>query len=187
MHIYAISLASRSDRRRALERNFPRASIVDAIDGRTLPDDERVNTMTKGERGCFLSHIKALRMVAANPAPFSMVVEDDCDVLDMFRVAEAMREMPADCEALSLGCNYIPSSVRRVSKRLAALDSHALYGAHCIVYTRHGAQKAVQRASEEGCIMPYDLWISRVLRMYVSSPPIAFPRNVADSETQRIR
>lgn len=183
--VYAISMRSRPDRRVACETRFPGAIFIDAVDGRVLPDDPKVPNLTKGERGCFMSHMLALRRVARGVHARALIIEDDCGALDFSKISSVLRDLPVDADALAIGCNYIPPDAPRPTGSLVDFRGIDLYGAHCIMYTKDGAARAC--ASSVPRSVPFDLWISRVLRMYACTPPQAFPVDMRDSDTQRVR
>lgn len=93
MPIYVINLARDAERLRTVSANLLRAGLaferVDAFDGPTLLPRLRRRfrrdffssrlhrTMTPGEIGCILSHLRALRRVLAQRLPYAIILEDD--------------------------------------------------------------------------------------------------------------
>ncbi len=80
---YVISLASRSDRRRRVQRNFAELGInfetsgIRWFDG--LVFDSAAGFPGKGVRGCFNSHYSLMRQCAKNRRPM-LIMEDDIDL-----------------------------------------------------------------------------------------------------------
>lgn len=82
-HKVIISLAAREDRRNRVSRNLSSLGIamadygVEWIDGSTF--DDAAGFPGKGVRGCFESHLRALRCCAAADRPM-LIMEDDMDL-----------------------------------------------------------------------------------------------------------
>lgn len=189
VNVYVISLPHRTDRRDRIVSKWPHATIIDAVDGRTLQPHP---TLTKGEIGCFVSHIGALKLFRSDSADYGLILEDDCTLTPQTffsSMPTIVERAPRGWGAISLGCNYIPPSARQVSHRLMTLGPTAgLYGAHAILYNREGARAYLKAAKtiEE----PWDLWIAKchtARPLYVCNPPLAFVRDFGDTDTQRIR
>lgn len=162
--------------------------VVEAVDGRDL-DLSRIDTsLTAGEVGCFLSHLKALRHVADGSAPWALVLEDDARLrIPMDAIEALLAEAPPGVDIVNLGANYLPppAQMRRLSPRLVEFVDYDMCGAHAMLVSRHGA-RAVLNAPRDYRV-PYDLWVARVARVAVAVPSLAVPANINDSETQKTR
>jgi glycosyl transferase family 25 len=83
-HTYIINLPSRSDRRREVVKELARADIqldpgrVEIFPALRPPD--RGDFVSVGARGCFLSHLEALRAAQRRGAQNVLVIEDDLAV-----------------------------------------------------------------------------------------------------------
>lgn len=191
VEVFYISLKHRTDRRARITGTWPKGRFVEAVDGRSLGTPHQ--TMTKGEVGCFYSHLKALQAFIDSNAPMGLIMEDDCTLTPpvlAHNLPILLKEAPKDWGALSLGSNYIPPTAIKVSPHLVSLGHEGgLYGAHAIIYTRNAAVKYLKDAHKWGVTEPWDLWVGKSLaaNMYVSDPYIAGVHDFEDTDTQRIR
>ncbi len=109
--IYVISLATDAERRARLAAQFDGLDLpfqfLDGVDGRCLsektleqaapPHRRRYwSHLTRGEVGCALSHLAAIKKIAAGPDPFGAVFEDDVTICFEFPqfIAELERDPP---------------------------------------------------------------------------------------------
>ena len=183
--VYIISLPHRQDRlHRCIEHNAIKDyTLVEAVDGRSL---EKTQGLTAGEHGCFLSHIRALQLIARGPHERGLVLEDDAR-LHIPADELVNMPMPPHTDMISVGCHWFPKKPSDPKTSLFDLDFD-LYGAHAIVYTREGAQKILRTATLPPT-QAYDIWVSRNkdVRKKVTWPPLADIFDVSDTDTQRIR
>lgn len=104
--IYVISLATDAERRACMKRQLDHLGLpfrfFDGVDGRPFSDEMREraapsrlrrywNRLTCGEIGCALSHLGAIRAIAADSHPFGIVLEDDVAIDPSF--PEFLREI----------------------------------------------------------------------------------------------
>ncbi len=204
--ICVVSLLSRADRRRRLAEALGSRpyDVIDAIDGKTVRWPYST-TLTRGEVGCFMSHMSALERVAradSADSAWTLVLEDDAsvppvDVLDR-AIDTLVHEAPSWCGAISLGCNAYPAATqtRPISPNLTSFVDFDLYGAHAIMYSRAGARAYLDAAKRElrdrggDITVPWDLWISRSRAsslLVVHPEPVVHPVDIHDSDTQRVR
>lgn len=179
MKVFVINLRHRQDR---LQECLPQftghdISIIDAVDGSTLHPSLIPQKFTKGEVGCFLSHMKALQVISRMPRDEpALLVEDDV-VLDMPRIAAMFSDLKG---AVSLGNNLSnPYKNRQTFDRRTEL-----YGAHAILYPRGVAQR-ICREWDGTISKPWDFYVAKYV--LIADPPLAHAKAVADSDTQRIR
>lgn len=186
--ILIINLSRRIDRKQICSSKFkdhPHQFIV-AVDGNELVETRSLNetTMLPGEVGCFLSHIKAIKRIAAKKLDYALIVEDDVIFSDGFspsHVPDIVLNAPSGWLAIALGNNLTPMQSQYKSYSLEILQ-HDLYGAYAILYSLHGAQEILrhfQGTVEES----FDIWLGRSIPMYFISPSIAFVEDVEDSDT----
>lgn len=192
--VYVISLKSRPERLAACTAQLHGCDVrvIQAVDGRTLAMPTKTTSLTRGEVGCFLSHVAALQDIVAGESPMALVLEDDCVLrlpAQWPAIARAVAAAPAGWGALALGCNYIPADARSPAPGLIELGGADLYGTHAIMYTRAGAAAYLAAVRAAGFTKAYDTWLSRcrVVPLYVVNPPIATPRKGERSDTQGIR
>lgn len=186
MKMHGISLVFRVDRRESLLHMFPGLQVRDAI---IVPPGQDTHPLTRGEAGCFLSHREAIIAIANDPGSEpQMVVEDDCGPFQWSTVYTLLRHLPQDADVLSLGCNNTAMHFRQVAPGIVDPAGADLYGTHCLIYTSQGARNLKEKLLDlRNPTVPFDLWLSRNSRMYIAHPALAFPRNIGDSETQKIR
>lgn len=85
--VFVVSLARATERRERICAHLSDLGItyrlMDAIDGRTLSDDEVARVVKPGLRihrgaiGCYLSHVEIYRRMIADDLPVALVLEDD--------------------------------------------------------------------------------------------------------------
>ena len=77
--IQVINLASRPDRLALISAELQKAGLrfetQVAVDGKTVNYESKF--LSKGEIGCFKSHVNAMRKQTETRAPFSLILEDD--------------------------------------------------------------------------------------------------------------
>lgn len=191
--VYIINLKRRPDRLSKCLAQFSLSTdtvrVVEAIDGYDL-ETTAPNTITRGEVGCFLSHMKAVEMIAKNSAPASLVLEDDAVLDDKEGIVKVLRNAPKMWEVIALGCNSMPEDrMRQVAPGLFEFQDYDLYGAHALLYSRAGAAKVHAAMKRTGPVGPFDLWLTRDsgAKILVARPSLAHPRNLRDTETQKVR
>ena len=190
--IYIINLERRPDRLRQCLAQFSpnQVRVVRAVDGYDI-ETEKPSPMTLGEIGCFLSHQKAVELIATHTAPYGIVLEDDAVIEHSpDRLSRILASLPTDTDVVALGCNSLPpSKMHPVIGELYALHEYDLYGTHALLYTKRGAAKVLEAMKAAGPHQPFDVWLGRhpSIKMYVVSPPLARPRHIQDSETQKTR
>lgn len=164
--ILLINLPGSTARLADAQRQFAAAGLgferIDAVDGRRMaqeevdalcPDnsDSFYSPLTRGEVGCYLSHLEALRTMVRRGMPAAVVFEDDFRLLPGF--------VPCLRELLALG-DGLPDLVKmygarrrgQVMRRLgcgAALvrSSSPPICSTCTLWTQRGARKMLAASS----------------------------------------
>ncbi len=200
LSIYVISLKRRPERLEAtLAHLRAPVTVVDAVDGHSLDISALKTTLTTGEVGCFLSHLKALSQVAADletgsadletgSTDWALVLEDDARLrVSLDTIRDLLREISADVDIVCLGANYLPppAQMRRLSPRLVEFVNYSLCGAHAMLVSRRGARKVLDAPKDFK--VAYDVWVAQTVRVAVAVPSMAVPANIQDSETQKTR
>ena len=111
--MYCINLASRPDRRRAVEEQFRAAGIdgrvdfFEAIDGKTVAD---TGAITTGLAGCALSHLAVMAKAKERGQKHVLVFEDDAELAPQFleRLLALMVRCPASYDSLVRGASCNP-------------------------------------------------------------------------------
>ena len=202
MPVFAISLARTPHRRARLMKQTRGVRFIRAVDGASLdhmgpvqPDGER--ELTRGERGCFLSHVKAWKAIRETWADVALLLEDDADIRlpDQWpELLQMVRECPdPEWDVIFLGVNDYPIDTSpRVSPQLRQMNSHA-YGAHAMLVSRKGVHAllnhyATDQLRVRGVELPLDFWITeQPLRMYWADPKLVKPFDEGISETMGTR
>lgn len=164
--IYVISLARAPERRRSVCAHLDglglQYTLIDAVDGRTLPESVSRAQVADGcqlapaEIGCMLSHLIAWRSIAEGPAPAGVILEDDAR-LDRRFVPVLRRGLASyDFDYLFLdvaGHNrrglvaYDPRSTVKVGGPFKAyLLSAGGEGTHALMVTREAAALRAKHA-----------------------------------------
>ncbi len=87
MKVYVINMQRSTHRRKAMEGMLNKHKLqyefIDAVDGRTLSEEEFVGHVTdpkeftRSQAGCALSHIKAYRKILEGNDQYGLILEDD--------------------------------------------------------------------------------------------------------------
>ena len=192
--VLAISLHKAGSRRHRLTAQAPSAEYVPAVDGTTLPGGHP--RLTRGEQGCFLSHVRVWDRVASSSAEYTIVLEDDADITlpaQWPAVLRSIASLPADWDLLFLGVNNPKSDSPEVAPGVRVLVGDA-YGTHAVVVRRTAARKLLRRFADvgmrgdDGKFLPLDIWVSRLpLNMYWCDPALVRPFDTDDSDTRRMK
>lgn len=111
--IYVINLPDEVDRRSSIQKHLEPHDlhIVEAVNGADLDQEallkDAVRHMSKGELGCFLSHLKTWDALAQLNC-WALVLEDDARGLDgwLESVKACLREAPTDAHIIFLNGPY---------------------------------------------------------------------------------
>ena len=191
--LYVINLKRRPDRLDACVKRLPGESpiVVEAVDGYRLQSND--TGLTKGELGCFMSHLKAMRLILESHHSYALVLEDDAVLVPGYldTLHTLIKSAPPDFGVISLGCNSVPSKdhMLEVAPGLCVFRDFDLYGAHALLYSRTGAERFLGHALLTGPCEPFDLWLTRckAAPVLVAIPPLATAHNIKDTDTQKTR
>ena len=119
--IQVINLATRPDRLAAISANLHKLGLTfetqGAVDGQTF--EIKSEFLSKGEIGCFKSHVNAMRKQTKTRVPFSLILEDDAVlsrvVNDKFlsQMTELMVRQQLDILQIGFIEHFYSISVRR--------------------------------------------------------------------------
>ena len=152
-HVYCINLDGEPHRWQSMEDMLKYWEIEDdtrisAYDGREddLSDilkGRYPDMMSSGEVGCVTSHLKALKEFLKTDAPYTMIMEDDCDISTVshwnFNWKDFYSKLPYDWDVIQLAI-INPAQVHvRLHRRWINDFSTA-----CYIITRHHAEKLVR-------------------------------------------
>lgn len=185
--VFVISLRRHTKRRERLAAQAKELRFVDAVDGSRL--DRAMPGLTRGEQGCFYSHVGLWLRLSNGTDSVALILEDDANIhlpRQWPGVLAAARAAPPDWDVLYLGHN---NQRGKPGIRKAVGD---VWGTHALLLTKRGADKLLdafaQTMTRDERLLPVDVWMSRVagLRRYCVLPAMVQPFDLSDSETQRI-
>ena len=169
-----INLERRPERLAKHDFDFKR---VDAIDGTKLTQEQikhanmrpnwrdpfRNRRMTKGEYGCFMSHVHCWEIVAAQDDPV-LILEDDAVFTDHYDEAALKKKLEeSDADVILLGYNEnIPE--RRVHHGDGFVTPGFPYNTHACLVSPRSARKLLELTRRKDfSIIPLDNWFSEQL------------------------
>ena len=122
---------------------------VSAYDGRGDNDLSEIlkgkypDQMTSGEVGCVTSHLNAMKMFLETDAPCALMMEDDCDISNVFHWGFTWKDfyakVPYDYDVVQLAIINPAQITVQLHKRFVNDFSTA-----CYVISRHHAEKLVR-------------------------------------------
>ncbi len=147
---------------------------VPAIDGSMLSPDEKQRfspnrswiVLHDAEIGCYLSHLKVLRLIAERELPRAIVLEDDAIFEPDFAVwASGECPMPPDTDLLKLegfgAKNCLKLPVSAYAHRNIVFSYRHTGGTAAYVITLEGARKALRNLTHARGQLDYDLFLWR--------------------------
>ena len=165
-----INLDRRPDRWHRMRRRIARwglRSVVrfPAIDGH---QEERPAAWAErpGEWGCLRSHLEVVRSARRAKAPGVLILEDDADLGEDWRVrlAAAWSSLADDWELLYLGCNHIAAPIPFADGVARVVQAHSTF-AYIVRASAYDAFLAVNHRSDR----PLDVNLLRLQRERVCS------------------
>jgi GR25 family glycosyltransferase involved in LPS biosynthesis len=171
LNIFVVSLEKDYKRREKLGI-IP--DYIYAVNGHELDIDEMKkdgiininNKMTKGEIGCYLSHIHMLKKALESKKQV-LILEDDANIkVDTFQKIKALKDIPEDWDILSIGYNYFEEfSINSFNK------IKYLHGAHA--YLVNNKNITIEKINSLLPIdKPYDIALPIKLKTYIVKPKI---------------
>lgn len=170
LNIFVVSLEKDNLRREKLDIN---PSYIYAINGQYLDIDKLKNDgivinnkLTKGEIGCYLSHIHMLKKALESNKQV-LIIEDDAKIeVDTFQKIKALKDIPEDWDILFIGYNYYEQfSINEFNK------IKYLHGAHA--YLVNNKNITIEKINSLLPIdKPYDIILPIKLKTYIVKPKI---------------
>jgi glycosyl transferase, family 25 len=213
--IYVISLTTETERRARMTAQFEALGLpfqfLDGIDGRCLtekaceqaaPARQRRywSRLTGGEIGCALSHLAAIRAIAAGPHPFAAVFEDDVAVGPEFpRFLADLERAPPPFDVMWLSQSppknhraILP--VGRLGGRQIRARVYLDYTAAAAIYSREAAGRLADTIKVIAAPIDHMLWCDHSvlgLRVVETHPPVVKqdmdgPSTIRDREVDAI-
>jgi GR25 family glycosyltransferase involved in LPS biosynthesis len=191
---FVINRDSRPDRmHRFLSQKGLNGLNIIRIPATELPQDEMPPDMklTRGELGCFKSHVRTWKRMVEERIPEALVFEDDANLHGQSIIAdvEACRsQLPTGWHVVFLGLNYFQKE--NDVNACFIKQKEGSYGAHCYIISLQGAARILRSAEREGFTMPVDIFLSSGAcdcRYYLLRGNKVKPFDLSDTDTQRLR
>jgi len=199
--IYIVSLEKSKDRRELLYKDI-NPEFYYAVHGHHIDknkiDIDKSNTMTKGEIGCYLSHIHMLQRayISAPDTSKVLILEDDAKLLitdkkklmhDINKITEAL---PNDWELLFIGHNYYETNgdtIEIENSDYKVKPVKMIYGTQgYLVNTQTLTLDKINKFYP--ITSPYDITVAKILKSYILEPKIIeLSEYGGRSDTQRVR
>lgn len=106
--------------------------------------------VTKGEVGCFLSHLSAVNAVSKSNADINIIFEDDATISSnlFFVLKDVIPTLPDDWDCLYLGRNKVNPETPEKSISPLLMQPSFSYQAHAIAWTKQAATKVMENIDE---------------------------------------
>jgi hypothetical protein len=175
IEIYLISLPKDQERRNHLN---VKPDYIYAVDGSLIKDNN--TKLTKGELGCYLSHVHMLKKAIKSKNKYVMIIEDDVGHIDTSKLMDYINNAPSDFDLLYLSYNYHEyfESYNQVTY---------LHGNQCyIVNTDNITQQKID--SLFPIVDPFDCVVASKFKTYIIEPKVVdLGEDSNYSNTQNIR
>lgn len=214
MQLIVISLPTAHDRRERISQRFAevglRFEFMDAVDAGRLTEQDfaRIDRgygrrwglppLSPTEFACWLSHVHAIRRVAAGPDPMTAIFEDDAiPRTDLPTILSALEICPVAFDLVSLSRRN-PNRQMVSAHPLAAGRSmvrvrYSEYGAEGYVITRDAAAWLVRRMTRMRVPVDVDLlffWVHRINLWFLNVPAVdhdvSIPSQLAMGRTAKL-
>lgn len=175
--IWVISLERAADRRRFVQDRFGSLGIefelLDAVDADEMSPAqsskysrrralfELGRPLYRGEIGCALSHLEALRRLVMSGEPVAVIMEDDVEPTpDLVPVLSELEKLPPNWDVATLYSLFDRSEPYRIDDRLIAGKFHVCryrktaFGTQCYAIRAEAAQRVLDQAMP--LRMPFD-------------------------------
>jgi glycosyl transferase, family 25 len=167
--------------------NIIRLPATEISPNEMLPDSK----LTRGELGCFKSHVRVWEKIVKERIPEALVFEDDANLqgVNIITEVEACRSrLPAGWHVAFLGVNYFQKE--NDVNECFLKQKEGSFGAHAYVITLGGAGKLLQAVGRKGFAMPVDIFLSSgacECRYFLFRGNKVHPFDLSDTDTQRLR
>lgn len=192
LQAFVINLDRSTDRLAAMQSRLARAQVdwqrVPGVEGRLLDINRCAEVDVPGYRrwhgkelnpaevGCYLSHIKAMRLFLAGPWSHALLLEDDADFpTDFHPLLQALLAKADQWDIVKLSCFHSGTPVAvadLIAPYALAVPLSRHMNANCIVFNRRAAQTLVDKLLPMR--LPYDHALERAwlfgLRLRVVTP-----------------
>lgn len=147
--------------------------------------------LTRGEVGCFMSHVGIWEMMIRNRIKEALVLEDDAnlDGLDLVQDIERCRDdLPPGWNVVFLGVNHF--ELESIVNPCFLRQKEGSYGSHALFINLMGAGRAYHVFKRRGIEKPIDIFLSSgacECNYYLLSSNKVKQFDPSDTDTQRLR
>ena len=155
------------------------------------PPVEAAGRLTRGELGCFKSHMKIWHKVVNERIEEALVFEDDANVqgVNIVKALGSCRsQLPQGWHIIFLGVNYFQKE--NDVNDCFVKQKQGSYGSHAYMVNRSGAARLLRSVERNGITMPVDIFLSSPAcecAYFLLRGNNVKPFNLSDTDTQRLR
>jgi GR25 family glycosyltransferase involved in LPS biosynthesis len=175
--VYYINMDKSVNRRKVMERQFKILRIqptrVPGIDGSKLIFNNK--SISPAEKGCTMSHLKAIKMAYDNDDFISLITEDDTSLMLSplwdEQLSEVIQRAPSDWQIINLAVTYPKKGIKDEFIRFDS--SNTGWGAWGYVINRSGMKQLIDMTSdgtdisaEKGMYQVADMFLYKSLVSY---------------------
>lgn len=200
--IHVINLPKRTDRRYKVVKALHQAKLtnytfINAIDGLTLDlssmerdglVDRTTRHLTRGECGCYLSHLSIFRDILNSNKELHLILEDDVQFARQFK--QQLNELlvritNVEWDIFYVGVTYDGEIKGKFIDDDLCFPTSLIWGTHAYIMKRNTVQNIINRLLPID--MPIDLKLTKLnLKLLTIVNPLARV-TYADSDTQMIK
>lgn len=196
LNVYYINLEGATDRRTALEKNLAQFASnkfaihrINAFDKSYVKTNAVPGKISDSEKGCFLSHIKAIEMSLERPGP-ALILEDDARLftkfLSVINKILPQIESNSDLTFLDITVSDFKSMciLNRIHRELTDSNEFNLLrtsdidfsGSAAYLLTDNSKKKILNTISQCSVLdEPYDIFLKRLIKTNEISSGFVFP------------
>lgn len=113
---------------------------------------EEIETfLSKGQIGCWLSHVDMWNDIIKRQHMIALILEDDADIQlpqKFQEIQNIINELPSDWHMCYLGGRYAkPEEASAVSERLETSKTSCIWHSHCYLITQKGVQSLLAQSN----------------------------------------
>lgn len=181
---YVISLESRKDRldKFLFSNKFTNIKVIEAIDGREVFNE---SDLTKGEFGCYQSHVKAWKAFIESDYEYALIFEDDAHCAD-FNPDDLIHYMK-DLDILLLSHNYI-HLLKDSNTNLDYYQSFDYaHGATSYLISKESVKKLSKSCYPISGQLDFYITNIKLFKVGILKNKLCIPFDLHDSDTQRFK
>lgn len=188
LEIYLISLEKDVNRRNLLYKQI-NPKFYYAVNGNEV-DNSGIN-LTRGEIGCYLSHVYMLKKVLTAKSDIVLILEDDAkliinnDVDNTSTILDIAKNAPKDWEIIFLSYNYYETNIDNNNKNYKEISK--IHGAQSYIVNKNNIN--IKKINTLFPIQePFDIVLPKKFKSYIYFPKIfELSKYGSFSNTQNIK